>query len=126
MRLRSVLHRLGAVICGVLVLQLALLGPVAACTTAAMSQSGAHAMGDMAGDAASGARHERTSGDESCRLPLSPSQCATVACATVVLAPALVAATSTDASAPSARVVAEPSVLESGNPTAPELPPPRA
>ena len=126
MRPHSFLHRLGAVLCGVLVLQLALLGPVAACTASAMSQGGAHAMRDMAGAVTSDSRPDRTDGDESCRMPLSASQCATVACTTVVLAPVLAAPPSVATSTPSARIVGEPPVLDSGNPTAPELPPPRA
>jgi hypothetical protein len=126
MRQRSFLHRLVAVLCGVLVLQLALLGPAAACTVPAMAQGSAHAMGDMAGAATPGSRHEQPGRDESCRLPLSATQCVTVACATVVLAPALAAATTSATWTPPARIVAEPLALESGNRTAPELPPPRA
>jgi hypothetical protein len=126
MRPRSFLHRLGAVLCGVLVLQLALLRPAAACTIPAMVQGSVHAMRDMAGAATSGSPHEQPGRDESCRLPLSASQCATVACGMVVLVPALVASTTSMTWTPPARIVAEPLALESGNRTAPELPPPRA
>ncbi len=125
MRLRSFFHRLGAVLCGVLVLQLTLLGPVSACTTPTMAGGGVHDMPGMPDAVTSSSGHDRRSGDESCQLPMSARHCAAVACTTIALAPGLVSPPPAAASTPSTQVVVEPSVLESGNPTAPELPPPR-
>jgi hypothetical protein len=109
-----------------LVLQLALLGPAAACAAPTMTPEAMHAMPDMPGAVAPDASRDSSGGDEGCRMPPSAYECATVACAPVVLAPALAVSAVAVSSAPSARIDVEPSALESGSSTAPELPPPRA